>query len=249
MAQPTAKKATTEHSPAKKKRGALLVHERLREDIQWLRIEPGSALDEVALARQFEVSRTPIREALLLLSNEGFVQFLQNRTTIVAPLSLFNLSAFTDTLILLSRGMVRAATLQGQADKSTLDAFVADYSNALEQGEDEAAFHVQLEFFRHIASLARNRFLEKYFLEAQDASVRTKLLYFFPHLSGKDRLEAIRRLQSISNAVLAGEADESDAATRDAILFEVDVIQRGLGPRFGHEMTLGPSTRSEEEGA
>ncbi|WP_116087486.1 GntR family transcriptional regulator [Tropicimonas sp. IMCC34011] len=245
MAQPTAKKAAQEQAPAKKKRGALLVHERLRDDIQWLRIEPGSALDEVALAQQFEVSRTPIREALLLLSNEGFVQFLQNRTTIVAPLSLHNMAAFTDTLILLARGIVRAATLQRQADRSTFDAYVANYSAALEKGEDEAAFHVQLDFFRTVASLARNRFLAKYFLEAQDASVRTKLLYFFPHLSSEDRSEAIRRLRSIADAVLAGEPDASDAATRDAILFEVEVIQRGLGPRFGHEMTLGPDTVRE----
>ena len=66
--------ATSESSASKSKRGALQVHESLREDILWLRIEPGSALDEVALAERFEVSRTPIREALLLLSGEGLGQ-------------------------------------------------------------------------------------------------------------------------------------------------------------------------------
>lgn len=232
--------------PARKKRGALLVHEKLREDIQWLRIAPGSALDEVELAKQFQVSRTPIREALLLLSNEAFVQFLQNRTTIVAPLSLHNLSAFMDTLILLARGMVRAATLHGRATNAKLDGFVDAYSEALLKGEDEQAFRHQLDLFRHLASLANNRFLEKYFLEAQDASVRTKLLYFFPHLTDGDRAEAIERMRSVTDAVLSGDADASDAAIRDAFLFENAVIQRGLGPKFGHTMEIGQQSVPDE---
>ncbi|MCC0040259.1 MAG: GntR family transcriptional regulator, partial [Brucellaceae bacterium] len=72
------------------RRGALQVYDALREDILWVRIKPGSALDEVRLAERFKVSRTPIREALLLLSGESFVQFLPNRTTVVAPLLLNN---------------------------------------------------------------------------------------------------------------------------------------------------------------
>ena len=69
----------------KHRRGSLQVYESMREDILWLRIDPGSAIDEVALAERFKISRTPIREALLLLSGDDLVKFLPNRTTIVAP--------------------------------------------------------------------------------------------------------------------------------------------------------------------
>lgn len=228
----------TQNAPERKKRGAILVREKLREAIQWLHLEPGSALDEVALAKEYEVSRTPIREALLLLSNEGFVQFLQNRTSIVAPLSLDNQAAFLDTFILLARGLVRAAAQHGKIDQSELAPFVDAYAESLEGGEVEPAFRAQLELFRHIASKARNRFLEKYFLEAQDASVRMKLLYFFPHLVGADRNEAVRRLNAVVEAMAAGDPEAADVAVRDSILFETRVIQAGLGPRFGHGMDL-----------
>ena len=228
----------TEETPSRKKRGALLVYEKLREDIQWMRLDPGSALDEVALAKRYDVSRTPIREALLLLENEGFVQFLQNRTSIVAPLSLHNQSAFLDTFILLSRGLIRAAAMHGAAKGDRLQELVQEYARELEAGEVERAFRAQLELNRCIARQAQNRFLEKYFLEAQDASVRMKLLYFFPHLTAAGRKEAVARLQTIVDAVIAGDPDAGDAAVRDTILFESSVIQGGLAPRYGHRISI-----------
>jgi DNA-binding GntR family transcriptional regulator len=227
-------------APVRKKRGALLVHAKLREDIQWMRIAPGSALDEVALAKEYEVSRTPVREALLLLANEGFVQFLQNRTTIVAPLSMHNQAAFIDTFLLLSRGLIRAVAQNGPANRSPLDGFVAEYAQKLATGDSEGAFRAQLALFRQIAPLARNRFLSKYFIEAQDASVRTKLLYFFPHLQDADTEEATSRLEAIVDAVASADGEMGDAAVCAAILFETRVIQRGMGPRFGHSMSVVP---------
>lgn len=233
-----ADRKNTEEAPSRKKRGALLVYEKLREDIQWLRLDPGSALDEVALAKTYDVSRTPVREALLLLENEGFVQFLQNRTSIVAPLSLHNQAAFLDTFILLSRGLIRAAAMHGTTQRDRLEGLVRNYASRLEADDVEGAFRAQLDLNRCIAKEARNRFLEKYFLEAQDASVRMKLLYFFPHLGAEQRKEAVARLQAIVDAMVAGDPDAGDAAVRDAILFESKVIQGGLAPRYGHEMAI-----------
>ncbi len=223
----------------RKRRGALMVYEKMREDIQWMRLAPSSALDEVALAQTYEVSRTPIREALLLLANEGFVQFLQNRTSIVAPLSLHNHAAFLDTFILLSRGLARAAASCGTITPAMLDPFLRRFATAITAGAFEEAFRAQLNLHRCIAGNAQNRFLAKYFLEAQDASVRIKLLYYFPHVTGADREEAIRSLSAVVDAMVAGDPEKADTAVRDAILFEARVIQAGLHPRYGHQMNLG----------
>lgn len=235
---PTQPAPTAPEPPPRKKRGAILIHQRLREDIQWLRIAPGTALDEVALARTYEVSRTPIREALLLLANEGFVQFLQNRTSIVAPLSLHNQAAFLDTFILLSRGLIRAAVLNDGAEPRALGLHLEAFARGLDAGDVEAAFRAQIALYRAVAELAQNRFLEKYFLEAQDASVRMKLLHYFPCLNEDDRHEAVARLRSVVAALADGDPEAGDRAVRDAILFESGVIQRGLAPRFGHRMSL-----------
>jgi len=48
---------------------------------------PGARLEEEGLARRFGVSRTPIREALIMLSASGVIELRPHRGAIVPPLS------------------------------------------------------------------------------------------------------------------------------------------------------------------
>src|SRR3954467_12238796 len=50
------------------------VYETLRGDILRLALPPGTALSENELAAVLGVSRTPVRESLILLAEEGLVQ-------------------------------------------------------------------------------------------------------------------------------------------------------------------------------
>ncbi|MCK0096714.1 GntR family transcriptional regulator [Yoonia sp. F2084L] len=238
---------TQDGETPKKKRGALLVYERMRDEIMWMQIEPGSALDEVALASKYEVSRTPIREALLLLANEGFVQFLQNRTTIVAPLTLHNIPALLDTFLLLARGLLRSVAMNGTARPDDLSDFIETYRHGLAVNDTRGAFEAQLGLYKHLAALSENRFLEKYFLEAQDASVRLKQLYFFPDLTPLEQEKAVNRLRAVVDAVTQADPEASDVAVVQSIMFEAGIVQRRLGPRFGHKMSIvSPTTVTEQ---
>src|SRR3569833_388871 len=49
------------------------VAEQLRQQIFQRRLEPGSWIDEVKIAQEFGISRTPMREALKVLAAEGLV--------------------------------------------------------------------------------------------------------------------------------------------------------------------------------
>jgi DNA-binding GntR family transcriptional regulator len=63
------------------------VHARLRERIIAGSFPPGSRLQDVRVAAELGVSRTPVREALLRLVKEGLVESDPNRGFFVAPLS------------------------------------------------------------------------------------------------------------------------------------------------------------------
>jgi DNA-binding GntR family transcriptional regulator len=63
------------------------VRDRLREDILAGRLEPGSELSEVALAREFGTSRGPLREALGRLASEGLVTVTPRRGAVVTQLT------------------------------------------------------------------------------------------------------------------------------------------------------------------
>ena len=65
----------------------LSVAQRLRALIVEGGIAPGQKLNERELAEQLQVSRTPLREALKLLTAEGLVEHLPNRGVIAVQLS------------------------------------------------------------------------------------------------------------------------------------------------------------------
>lgn len=65
-----------------------IVYNKIREDIVYCRLKPGVRLIEEDLAKSFNVSKTPLREALSQLNAEGFVEYLPNRGVRVASLSV-----------------------------------------------------------------------------------------------------------------------------------------------------------------
>jgi len=56
----------------------------LADDIVRGQLAPGSALDEIEVARRFSVSRTPVREAIRMLAASGLVEVRAHRGAVVA---------------------------------------------------------------------------------------------------------------------------------------------------------------------
>ena len=231
--------APTKARPRKRgRRGALQVYDVLREEILWVRLAPGSPLDERALAARFEVSRTPIREALLLLAGERLVEFLPNRTSIVAPFSLDNAGVYLDTALIIFRAAARAAALSGRADAEALHAHVRRIVEAVEADDREASLRFELDALRHLATLTGNMFLIKFFEQILDAGIRMWVLHYVPNATGDERRASADRLESLAEAVLAGDADASDRAIRRMITADMAIVARSLEPDFGAAMSL-----------
>ena len=68
--------ATLDPQGSVKKHGGRFIYEELRKQILTLQLRPGVQLDEVSLAAQFGVSRSPVRDALARLISEGLVTIL-----------------------------------------------------------------------------------------------------------------------------------------------------------------------------
>ena len=64
-----------------------IAYENLRQSILNGEIRAGELYNEMAIAKQLGISRTPVREALLDLSNKGMITFLPRRGVIVRSLS------------------------------------------------------------------------------------------------------------------------------------------------------------------
>jgi len=72
------------------------VYYKIRDDITFGRLMPGQRLVEVNLTRQFNASRSPIREALRQLGSEGFLHLERNKGITVSNLSIDQVSEIYD---------------------------------------------------------------------------------------------------------------------------------------------------------
>ncbi len=88
----------------------------IRDRIIRLEFRPGSPLNEQKLAEEFSVSRTPIREALILLSSEGLVNFTPNLGARVADLNLRDFKEMIEFRLILERGVARLAVRNATAN-------------------------------------------------------------------------------------------------------------------------------------
>ena len=123
--------------------GAAFVYDSLKGLILDLELEPGTLLDETQVSRQFGVSRSPVREALIRLSAEGLVQNLRNRTSMVAPFDVAALPAYFDAVQLLyrlsarlgARAVTRRALVEAHLPELAETAAPATLGEARTRGE------------------------------------------------------------------------------------------------------------------
>lgn len=113
-----------------------IVVDRLRHMIMTGELAGGDRLLEIALSEQLQVSRTPIREALIILSEDGLVEYRPNRGYIVRN---FTLDYIMDAYVIresLEGVACRLAAEKGINDATFLkmDALLKEGDRILEEG-------------------------------------------------------------------------------------------------------------------
>ena len=132
------------------------VAEQLRQRIFRRELEPGSWIDELKIAEEFGISRTPLREALKVLAAEGLVTMKVRRGAYVTEMSEKDLRDVYHLLSLLesdAAGVVAASATPAQL--AALQALHTELEDAA--GEREKFFAVNERFHMLLLELADNR--------------------------------------------------------------------------------------------
>jgi GntR family transcriptional regulator, rspAB operon transcriptional repressor len=112
------------------------VYEELKSAIVDLRLAPGEPLREATLAERLGVSKTPIREALTRLEQEGLVETTSFKGAVVTGYSRQDLIEIYELRELLENVAVRtAAQVMSIQDRARLDR-IARESRRLQKGKD-----------------------------------------------------------------------------------------------------------------
>ena len=132
------------------------VAEQLRQRIFRRELEPGSWIDELKIAEEFGISRTPLREALKVLAAEGLVTMKVRRGAYVTEMSEKDLRDVYHLLSLLesdAAGMVAERATEAQL--KTLQDLHAELEAAV--ADREKFFAINERFHMHLLEMADNR--------------------------------------------------------------------------------------------
>jgi gluconate 2-dehydrogenase gamma chain len=176
-----------------KRRGPLVedIQRHLRKAIFEGRYPPGTRLRQEQLAEELHVSRTPLREALRVLENEGTLTSTPGRGVEVPPASLDDLLAASQFREALEGVAARlAAEGPGMALRRRLEKVLRRQREVLEKGDDMVEFSARDADF-HVAILESTQ--NKY-LPAQSAVIRMTTQVFRHLLLGYRRIDAERSI-------------------------------------------------------
>lgn len=114
------------------------IAKKIADDIVLGRFSPGARLDEVMLASLFQVSRTPVREALKQLAIQGLVVCRPNRGAVVAEMTPEQLDRMFEAIGELEAACARHASVRMSAtDRERLGHVHAQSRQAMRAGDFE----------------------------------------------------------------------------------------------------------------
>jgi DNA-binding GntR family transcriptional regulator len=131
---------------------------RLRQEILTCILAPGQVVSERELAQRYEMSKTPVREALTRVCHEGLVQRLSGRGYIIAPITIQYIRDLFDLrLVLEVAAAERAARHAAPAHLAALKE-MSTVSYSLGDPESHSAFlQTNRAFHLALAAAAENR--------------------------------------------------------------------------------------------
>ncbi len=140
------------------------VAELLRQRIFNRELDPGSWIDELKLAEEYGISRTPLREALKVLAAEGLVTMKVRRGAYVTEVSEKDLSDVYHLLGLLesdAAGVV--AERASEAERAELERLHAELEAAARPGhvDREHFFALNERFHMRLMAIADNRWRDQ----------------------------------------------------------------------------------------
>jgi DNA-binding GntR family transcriptional regulator len=187
------------------------IYRELRRRILMGHLPPGSRLSVPALAREFGVSRSPIRDAVLHLVRDGLGEETLNRGAIVRTFSPAHLVSLYEGMEALEGMAARlAADRSGPEMNRRLRELVREHQQVIEvtgscwQVNVADAFHCEI--WTAAASPVLSRMLE-------DIQGQVRLAMCSASMGG-GRAHAIEDHQEVLDAIASGDADASEAAAR-----------------------------------
>ena len=211
-----------------------MVYEVLRRKILTLELPPGAALSENELAAELGVSRTPIRECLILLSEEGLVQVFPQVGSFV---SRVNPDKVADAQFL--RESVELANIDDIPAEPDAEVVAALHTNLADQHAPEIGledfFALDEAFHQGLLQLGGHDRVWPTVVAAKGHLDRARRLGL--HVSESSTHRFAEQHADVLRAILGGDRDQAKSLMRQhlrAVFDDVEQIRSRSPELFSH---------------
>ena len=197
-------------------------YEAIRAAILQRELDRDMIYSEKWFADRFQISRTPVREALLQLRDEGFVEVLPNRGVVIKPLTLEDATNISQMRAAIE-GYCAAYLAEHATEESGIET-LKRVEVLLEKCRKNFNYTDEMQFHLEIIQFTKNvEFIKQY------SRMRTKIDVFWNEVSNKeDRPEEIyAEHKAILDAMKAGDAEGARKASERHLMIILEKLQQG----------------------
>ncbi len=154
-------------------------HQKLRSWIISGKLGPGTKLRDKELSEMLGISRTPVREALLMLESDGLIETKANRWTIVTAIDLDKAEEnYSIVWTLEALAMKLAFPNFSVSDIDEMKALNEQFKILVHNGEEASALEMDNAFHNKIIQLSKNEELRKLLVSVKLKIQRIESHYF-----------------------------------------------------------------------
>ncbi len=187
-------------------------------------LPPGARISEPGLAEQLGISRTPVREALQRLSQEGLVELLPGKGARVRILSADEAREVYEVRALLEAEAAALATQNASAAELIALKKQLDLLNSLPADDYLRQMQVDFDFHTALVEAAHNRTLARIYADLR--SSLTLIRSFQQTLSQHPKTR--QQHETIVEALLARDPEKAARAAREHVRYFRDLVVQSL---------------------
>jgi len=155
------------------------VYEYIRHQMKIGELRPGSTIDMNSFSRKLGISKTPLRDALIRLEMEGFVNILPRRGVVVNTLTVQDIKEFYQILgALENTAILTSSSYFSEKEIERMKRLNGQMDRAIQKDDFDAYYERNLKFHDIYLQLSGNITLRK------TADILKKRLYDFPRREG-----------------------------------------------------------------
>jgi len=156
-------------------------------------LEPGEKISDIEIAKYFQTSRTPVREAIQVLSEEKLVNVLPGQGTYVAPIDKKNTREVYEMLSMLHGLAVEiTAPYLTKLDIANLEELLVNFEHAISGNSMVDVQRTDAEFHGYFITLSKNRYLSSFVNQLAVQVYRIENL-LFSNYTGRTRSLAMHK--------------------------------------------------------